>query len=421
MKNYIVSTFILSLTILSTVYGQEDSLAYKKKVLESAEVDFLMSLYTQDGNNAAVTGGVGSEKLLNGTPTIVVAVPLTADDVLTVDAGISAYSSASSSNINPFDGKGSPNVYQASSGASKSDVLSSVKVGFSHSSDNRNRILGVNASFSSEFDYFSFGVGASYSMLFNEKNTELSFKANAFFDKWSRIYPVELRDNPSFIPLSNDNRNSYSAGVVLTQVLGENLQGALAADVVYQEGLLSTPFQRVYFSDIPDVFLQGFHLAEDIERLPGSRVKVAVGGRLHYYVNQYLVFRSFYRYYSDDWGIQSSTATVELPVKLTDKFTLYPYYRFYNQSATEYFAPYNQHVSSAQFYTSDYDLSNFVANQYGMGFSYTDIFAKHTFLALGLKSIDFKYSYYQRSSGLQAHIITFGVKFIVDPYWRPWK
>ena len=33
-----------------------DSTAYKKRVLESTEVELLASYYTQDGSNAAVTG-----------------------------------------------------------------------------------------------------------------------------------------------------------------------------------------------------------------------------------------------------------------------------------------------------------------------------------------------------------------------------
>lgn len=80
--------------------AQENQAAFKKRVLETTEVDFLTSYYTQDGNNASVTGGIGTEKLSDFTPTIVISMPLNADDVLTIDAGISAYTSASSSNLN---------------------------------------------------------------------------------------------------------------------------------------------------------------------------------------------------------------------------------------------------------------------------------------------------------------------------------
>jgi hypothetical protein len=30
--------------------------------------------------------------------------------------------------------------------------------------------------------------------LFNEKNTEISVKANAYLDQWRPIYPIELRE-----------------------------------------------------------------------------------------------------------------------------------------------------------------------------------------------------------------------------------
>jgi hypothetical protein len=70
-------------------------------VLENTEVDVLLSYYNQDGVHSAVNGGIGSEKL-SDIASNVVAVPLNDDDVLTFDVGISAYTSASSSN-NPYD------------------------------------------------------------------------------------------------------------------------------------------------------------------------------------------------------------------------------------------------------------------------------------------------------------------------------
>src|SRR5210317_1962911 len=92
---------ILSLFFVLSIYAQDTTNTYKKRVLESAEVDFLTSYYSQDGSNAAVSGGIGTEELTDFTPTFVVAVPLNDDDVLTIDVGISAYTSASSSNVDP--------------------------------------------------------------------------------------------------------------------------------------------------------------------------------------------------------------------------------------------------------------------------------------------------------------------------------
>ncbi|MBT8299208.1 MAG: hypothetical protein KJO52_12815, partial [Maribacter sp.] len=75
-------------------FTQEDNTgSYQKRVLETAEIELLFSYYDQDGQNAAVSGGEGTEELTDATSSIVVKIPLNPDDVLTVDAGISAYSS----------------------------------------------------------------------------------------------------------------------------------------------------------------------------------------------------------------------------------------------------------------------------------------------------------------------------------------
>ncbi len=422
---------------LSNAQAQDSTSIYKKRVLETTEIDFLSSYYTQDGDNAAVSGGIGTEELSDVTAAFVVSIPLSDDEVLTIDAGISAYTSASSSNVGPFDGSGRANPYDASTGASQGDVWVNLTASYSHSSDDRNDIWSAKLSVSSEYDYFSIGVGGSYTKLFNEKNTELSVNGNVFIDTWNALYPTELRPfadgdglnntlfdqytvsgnpnyNPDFKPFDSEGRNTYTLGFGFSQIMSKKLQGSLALDFVMQDGLLSTPFQRVYFNDVADSFIEDFHLADDIERLPDSRFKVALGGRLHYYINETFVLRTFYRYYFDDWGITSHTASVEVPIKLSDKFTIYPSYRFYNQSAADYFAAYEEHLSTDEFYTSDYDLSEYSANQFSLGVSYTDIFTKFHIWKLGLKSIDLKYTQYDRDNSLSANMISAGFKFVMD-------
>ncbi|MEP2059947.1 MAG: DUF3570 domain-containing protein [Maribacter litoralis] len=412
--------------------------SYKKRILETTEVDFLSSYYSQDGDNAAVSGGRGTEELTDVTGTIIISVPLSDDDVLIIDAGVSAYTSASSSNVDPFDGDERADSFVASSGASRSDVWTNLSGTYTHSSDDRNTMYSGNLSVSSEYDYFSFGFGGAFTKLFNEKNTEVSINANIFLDTWTPIYPTELRpfasganglDNgffsnktitgntdysPTFEKFTDETRNSYSVGLGFSQILGKNLQGSLALDFVKQDGLLSTPFQRVYFADVADSFIQEFQLADAIEQLPDSRFKVAGGGRLNWYINESVVLRSYYRYYYDDWGINSHTASVEVPIKLSNKFTVYPSYRYYQQTAADYFFEYEEALSTETFYTSDYDLSKYSANQFGVGVSYTDIFTKMHIWKLGLKSIDLKFYKYDRDTSFSSSIVTAGFKFVMD-------
>jgi len=155
MKIFKITVSLAALFVFTMSYAQQtqDSVkTYKKRVLETTEVDFLTSYYSQDGDNAAVSGGLGTEELTDFTGTFIVSIPLNDDDVLTIDAGVSAYTSASSSNVGPFDGGEPADPFVASSGASSSDTWASLSGSYSHSSDDRNTIVSGKLSVSREYD-----------------------------------------------------------------------------------------------------------------------------------------------------------------------------------------------------------------------------------------------------------------------------
>ena len=86
-----------------------DSSAYRNRKLKVEEVNFVSSYYGQDGNNSAVTGGIGTEKLTDFATTI--DVKLSRYDhrqrkhTLTGEVGIDVYTSASSDKIDPYSHK----------------------------------------------------------------------------------------------------------------------------------------------------------------------------------------------------------------------------------------------------------------------------------------------------------------------------
>ena len=414
-----------ALILSSFCFSQEKdtTVVFKKRVLESTEVDFLLSYYNQDGVHSSVSGGIGSEKLTDLASNIVISLPLNDDSILTVDAGISAYTSASSSNINPFDSS-NPSPWQSSSGASEQDALASLVLNYSNSSDNRNFIWNADVSFSNEYDYTSVGFGGGITQLFNNKNTEVSIKLNVYLDQWRPIYPKELIDKnyssynvlytPKFAEWDKTARNSYAASFSFSQVLTKKSQISIFFDVLQQDGKLSTPYHRIHFQDVNDYFVSNYKLADDIERLPKTRFKLPIGMRWNYFLNERFIIRTYYRYYTDDWDLKAHTCSIELPIKITDKFTVFPMYRYYTQTQTKYFAPFEKHLSTEEFYTSDYDLSTFNANQYGFGITYTDIFMGSKIWKFGLKNIDFRYNHYDRNDGLSANIATIGLKFVMQ-------
>lgn len=479
IKSYLSGFFFLCCMVLAA--QTKDSLTqFKKKILESVEVDLLMSYYEQEGIHAAVSGGVGNEYLTNYAPTIVVRMPLNEDAYLTADVGVSAYTSASSSNGNPFNQsgastrggeremvrgsysppKGSPWI--ASTGASGKDVLTTVNLAYQKASDDRDRYWGVNVGGSKEYDYSSLNFGASFAQLWNEKNTEFSLKGQVFLDQWDPIIPTELHEYElfqdtflynqdsyfsgvsitdeqgnsvagylpeNFTTYATVDRNSFAVSLGLSQILTPKLQGAIFADIVFQKGLLSNPLQRVYFQDRENFYIGNFrtipqysssenedvfHLADDVERLPSQRLKIPLGARINYYINEYIVLRSYARYYTDDWGIQSNTFQLELPIRFNLSWKLTPIYRYYDQTAADYFGAYNSHLSSQDFYTSDYDLSQFSSHQWGASLNYRAVLSSLKLVDFGLKSAQLRAQRYSRSDGLSAFIVSTSFKFVLD-------
>ncbi|MDP2058318.1 MAG: hypothetical protein Q8J97_01165, partial [Flavobacteriaceae bacterium] len=73
MKYYLFGLFA-SLSLLT--FAQNDNSAYKKRVLESTEIELLSSYYSQDGSHSVIGGGIGTEELTDATLSIVLTTPL---------------------------------------------------------------------------------------------------------------------------------------------------------------------------------------------------------------------------------------------------------------------------------------------------------------------------------------------------------
>ena len=72
--------------------------------------------------------------------------------------------------------------------------------------------IGHNIGGSTEYDYESFNAGLSFARLWNEKNTELSFKSQLFFDRWKPIIPTELHEYELFQSTFYTTQTVISAG-----------------------------------------------------------------------------------------------------------------------------------------------------------------------------------------------------------------
>jgi hypothetical protein len=170
-------------------------------------------------------------------------------------------------------------------------------------------------------------------------------------------------------------------------------------DLVYQKGYLGLPFHRVYLND------NSVH----IEHLPGRRFKLPLGFRANYFVGDKLIIRSFYRYYQDDWGLKAHTAELETAIKLSPFFSVTPFYRFYTQQATDYFAPYQAHTAADEYFTSNYDQSSFNSNMLGAGIRLAP--PKGIMGNSHFNMIEVRYGHYTRSNNLNSNIVSMNLRF----------
>ena len=399
MKRICLSVVGILLTLFAS-FAQtttKDSTEYKSRKLTFDEANLVSSYYRQDGNNSAVTGGIGTEKLSDISN--VLDVKLTRWDkkdrkhTYDVEIGFDHYTSASSDNVN----------INTKSGASHGDSRLFPSINWSVENQKKGSTIGIGFSSSTEFDYQSFGANVLFSQKTKNKNGEFTAKLQGFLDKVSLIKPYELRtggnrDDDDQYPTTP--RNSFSGSLSYSQIINQRLQLMLVAEFIQQQGYLGLPFHRVYF---PGVTLP------KIENLPDSRSKIPLGIRANYFVGDKVVLRSFYRYYTDNWGLTAHTMQLETSVKLTPFLSVTPFYRYYTQSAVDYFAAYKVHKITDQYYTSNYDLSKFNSNFYGAGFKITP--AKGVFGMQRLNTLELRYGHYTRTNGLKSDIISLNLKF----------
>jgi len=402
MRKIYLHVLFMYFGILST-YAQTrpepvkaDSSKYQSRKLKVDEINLVSAYYHQNGNNSAVTGGIGTEKLSDFANTIDLQMSKFnkrgKKNTFLFELGVDHYTSASSDKIDP----------STISSASSADTRIYPSLNWTHSNEETGNSFGFTGSYSTEFDYQSMGAAFNLTRLSKDKNTQFDFKLQAFLDQWTVILPIELRTaNTGRGGEQYDTapRNSFSASFSLSQVINKEFQASLILEPSYQKGLLATKYQRDYFTD-------GSMRAET---LPDKRYKLPIGLRMNYFLDDRFVIRTFYRYYMDNWGIRAHTAELEIPVKINSFFSISPFYRYNNQVGTKYFAPYSQHSPSDQYFTSDYDLSTLTSDFYGAGIRFAP--PKGVFGWQRLNMLELRYGHYSRSTSLVSNIVSLNLKF----------
>ncbi|MEP7266405.1 MAG: DUF3570 domain-containing protein [Saprospiraceae bacterium] len=430
--------FFLGMLLGHAQESKQTEEPYKAKPLKIEEVNLVSSYYSQNGNHSAVTGGTGSERLTDNSNNfdlkLLKVLPSGNKHRISIGIGFDAYTSASSDKIDTATNwvgftkvvtqqperhgrSGASSISstttvstfggtEAVTSASFRDHRFYPSIGWSMESQTTGLTIGAGLSYSTEYDYHSRGATFNIAKSSKSKNTDLALNLGAFLDEWLLIYPAELR--PANYPYGGERdkhlldhapRNTFNTGLTFNQVINKRLQIGLMVEPSFQKGLLATKYQRVNFSE-------GSSLPEN---LPDKRLKLPMSFRASYFLSDFLVIRSYYRYYQDDWKLKAHTANLELALKVSPFTTLIPFYRYYTQNGVSYFAPNHQHSVEDQFYTSDYDLSKLSSRQFGLG---VRLFPKNGVMGIhSFKELEIRWAHYERSTDLKSNIITAALTF----------
>ncbi|KAA9040938.1 DUF3570 domain-containing protein [Ginsengibacter hankyongi] len=393
----LVGIYMMVLHSFGQYQQDKDTTFYVSKPLKIDEINLVSSYYKQNGDHSAVTGGIGTEKvtdLSNGLEVKWVGWDyMNRKHTLTAGLGIDHHTSASSAYVNK-------------SGASKTGG-SRIYPSLNWNMENAKKGTGVGLGiyFSKEYNYTSFGLDAEVSKK-TKNNGEFGAKLRGYFDRVKLIYPSEFVQEVTVTSASGEEsrnripskpRTTGTLSLSFSQVINKRLQGIILVDGVYQNGYLGLPFHRVYFNNG----------TEAIETLPSNRLKLPIGVRLNYFLGDKIILRSYYRYYIDSWGLQSHTASLEVPVKITPFVSVAPFYRYYTQTAVKYFAPYETHTSADQYYTSNYALSAFNSQFYGVNFRV----APPKGITKGLSALELRYGHYSQTTNLVSNVISVNFTF----------
>ncbi len=407
----------------------KDTATYKPKKLKLDEINFVSSYYNQTADKSAVMGGDPGPKGIGNVTDFANGLDLKfiswdgkkRKNTLTGGIGIDYHTAASQAYV---DSNGHARNYGTRIYPTLDWTIENEKKGTE---------FGIGAYYSAEHNYYhSKGLNTSFAKKTNN-NGEFSVKLTGYFDNIKMIRPAEFEPVDSVTNVSptdsvvyvttasgttkaliysngglvskgskpklpSKSRDTYTASFSFSQVINQRMQGSIDMDFVYQSGYLGLPFHRVFFNNGKDT----------IENLPPQRFKFPIGFRLNYFLGDNIILRGYYRFYIDNWGLKSHTAELEVPVKITPFFSLSPFYRYYMQSAVNYFAAYEEHSPTDKFYTSNYALAAFKSNSFGMGLR---LAPPKGVLIKSLSAIEIRYAHYTQTTDLTSDIISLHLKF----------
>jgi hypothetical protein len=256
---------------------------------------------------------------------------------------------------------------------------------------------------SNEYDYLSVAFNGSFARDFDQKNTTLSAGLSYAFDtidpEGGRPVPfsemvVDVGQFASEEAYENafdatrqegsDDKTTIDLLFGVTQVINRRMLMQFNYGYSMSDGYHTDPFKVLSVVDSQGLTQTLLH-----ENRPDERSRHNFYWQTKYAMDNGVADVS-YRFSTDDWEIDSHTIDSRLRFNLTDGSYIQPHFRYYQQSAAEFYQPFLLDGDPApQFASADYRLGEMTAYTLGLKYAMT--------LNNG-NELGFRLEYYQQGS-----------------------
>jgi Protein of unknown function (DUF3570) len=174
----------------------------------------------------------------------------------------------------------------------------------------------------------------------------------------------EVRRNGDAIFEEDIDRQTYR--VDLSQVVTPNFVMNLNYEGVTDEGFLNNPYRSVRYVDSTSA--KGYSYQAEV--YPNTKTSTAMALRGLYYLPYRASVGAEYRYYNDTWGVDAWNMQLSYVHPLPKGITLDVTYRYYTQTAADFYSDLFPRANAQNFLARDKELAAFSSHSLGMGLSY---------------------------------------------------
>jgi len=205
--------------------------------------------------------------------------------------------------------------------------------------------------YSNEVDYDALAGFGSLTYGFNDANTIISIGGSYEKAKWS---PTTNR-----VLYPTDEKTQTQGNASVMQLINPTSYVQLRFSYTYQDGFLASPYHYL----VNDTIAQ-------FDRYPESRKAYATALQYVSQVAEDVSINLEYRYYDDDWDMQSHTVTGKVFYNVMDNLMLGASARWYNQSKASFVKNLNEYNYDDAYIVSDYRLTDLETRGAGLSLSY---------------------------------------------------